>query len=227
MKKEVNSPYIKNRSDELLTLELTHTASRLFSLYEGTRPDGTAVYDAEIPLNGKDAVLLRDGECIYSLGLKDYHLSHACDHPGVWHIPFSAERYDYSFVVFRKKPAFSRRVFSHTIVNYETAMLDVGEIFLGKDGIKLPIFHDGKQVALIERAAANDKNGAYTITSVNEKYEQAAVLFCLCYDFVRFNRRGDTPWLSRLRRLMKTRNKHQLSTYNSAWSESESRFSWR
>lgn len=215
-------------SDKLLSLVLTHTASRMFSLYEGTRPDGTPVYDAEIPLNGRDATLMRDGECIYTLGLKDYNFRHRDEHPGTWHIPFSAEQYDYCFIEFRKRPTrSSRRPFPHTIVNYETAMLDVGEVFLGKDGIRIPIFHNGRQVALIERAAANTKDAAYAITSVNGKYEQAAVLFCLCYDFVRFNRRGDTPGRARLRHPMKTKNRHSLSMYNPAWAESNPRFAKR
>ena len=92
------------------------------------------------------------------------------------------------------------------------------EIGLGKQGIKIPVYVGEQQVALIEKDTHTANNlDSYNLSSVDGKTAQAASLFCVYYDFVRFGNHGEVSVNSKQVTYIYTGNKKLKEKYNPDW----------
>ena len=92
------------------------------------------------------------------------------------------------------------------------------EIGLGKEGIKLPIYRDDTQVALIEKdLVVYDNKDTYEIIAIDEMSLEVSALFNLYYDFVKHGNYGEINYKSKERYYLYTMNKELKNKYDSTF----------
>lgn len=97
-------------------------------------------------------------------------------------------------------------------------VLRIYEVGLGKEGMKYPIYDGGAQVALIEKEPVVQNNlDAYTLCSLDESGELAALLTALFLDFHRYRNAGERVRGKTSVRYVYTRKKEILATYDPAF----------
>lgn len=178
-------------SNPYCRLDFIQTRSRMFALYEGER-NGTTLYNAEVPFNlrGKAVRLEHMGSHLCDLCF-DTLKRHSASKGDLCPFRITDERgIERGRISVRR----SRALFGYLYYEmlFDGALFQIYEIGLGRDGIKLPVYTEGEQVALIEKApVVRNNNDTYTITSLSESFERVAVIFNLYYDYVRHGHRGE------------------------------------
>jgi len=84
---------------------------------------------------------------------------------------------------------------------------------MGKDGRKIPIYQNDRQIALIEKnPVVYDTKDEYDIYAIDGNFSEVAAIFNLYYDFVRFARFNVTK--TKKTEYLYTLNKELKSKYN-------------
>lgn len=108
---------------------------------------------------------------------------------------------------------FSR--YGYTAMTLDGAPLEMFEVGLGKEGIVWPVWAAGQQIAQIEKGTTvRDNLDAYTLCSVGEWAQRAAVLLCLYLDARAFARRGQIAVASVEKSYLVTLNKALKAKYD-------------
>ncbi|WP_394963941.1 hypothetical protein [Candidatus Allofournierella excrementigallinarum] len=108
---------------------------------------------------------------------------------------------------------FSR--YGYTAMTLDGVPLEMFEVGLGKEGIVWPVWAAGRQIAQIEKGTTvRDNLDAYTLCSLGEWTQRAAVLLCLYLDARAFARRGQIAVASVEKSYLVTFNKALKAKYD-------------
>ena len=100
--------------------------------------------------------------------------------------------------------------------------LDMYEVGLGKKGIKLPVFRDGVQIALIEKdSVTRDNCDSYTILFSTLPQLLAAFFLALYYDLAVFSNAREVSVKSKKTYYFLTTNREVKSKYDPDWRPEE------
>lgn len=92
------------------------------------------------------------------------------------------------------------------------------EIGLGKQGIKLPVYHNGAQIALIEKGTVvYDNKDSYPMTFQNDDGLLKSIFLTLYYDLVRFANRGEVVSNTKKTYFYYSTNKELKQKYDPNW----------
>ncbi len=92
------------------------------------------------------------------------------------------------------------------------------EIGLGKNGIKIPVYVENNQIALIEKGTCTiDNLDFYDILVKDENDAKIVSFFCVYYDFIRFGNHGQINTHSKKVSYLYTGNKKLLEKYDPNW----------
>jgi len=184
--------------------------------------DGKVLYTASIPFNvkGYRAAFSHSGQVVYTIE-RDLVTS-------LRKMSSSGERVvDYYTIkdcmgnacgaIFRKRTkGFLGYYFFEMQLNNSVFL--IYEVGLGKQGIKLPVYHQNQQVALIEKGTQTNNNlDSYSLCAIDAKTAQLMSLFCVYYDFMRFGNHGEVSVNSKQVTYVYTSNKKLKEKYNPDW----------
>lgn len=105
--------------------------------------------------------------------------------------------------------------YSYYIFNFKDKEYYIYEIGLGRKGIKIPIYLEDKQIALIEKdAVVKNFQDIYTFHIIDELYVDVVSMFCVYYDMDKYSNRGVSSSNYTQTRLLYTTNKKLKVKYN-------------
>ena len=92
------------------------------------------------------------------------------------------------------------------------------EVGLGKQGIKLPVYRNGAQIALVEKENVTyNNNEQYYIHYEDDCGLIVSTLFTLYYDYLRFGHHGEISVSSKKTFLLFSTNKELRGKFNPRW----------
>lgn len=203
---------------------LVQTRSHISASYTTMRGDNVQ-YTAEIPLNQinlcSSVALYENGLFLYSLRFdhKESLKNPGRTHPAINRAPFQllnehGETVGHIYVK-RTGAFFGYRYFNFLYLGLPYTIYEVG---LGKQGIKIPIYHNQHQIALIEKdPVVYDNKDVYSIISTDAFAQRLAVVFAIYYDFVRFGNHGQYAYHSKKAQHLHSMNKTIKSKYDPAF----------
>ena len=182
--------------------------------------DGVVKYHAEIPLNfkGSHAGFFEGDRLRYKLcfdrleSIKGLFKGRVAANM----FPFSIWSSDDELVghaYLKRSKAFFGYMYFEYVLNGKTFY--AYEVGMGKQGIKIPIYDEDKQIALIEKGVVvYDNKDEYEIVGIDDYAIEVAALFNLYYDFVRFGRYGQVVYKSKEVSYLYTINKELKNKYD-------------
>ena len=196
------------------------TKSKIAAQYQCLN-ENEVLYTAEIPVNfrGLKAQVLRNSKVIYRINFDkiDSLKKMKKDRLIEKIIPYNIYDINNNLV---GSISLRRTKFFNGYMYYELILNDVKyimyEIGLGKEGIKVPIYKDDTQVALIEKdPVVYDNKDTYEIIAIDEKSLEVSTLFNLYYDFIRFGNYGEINYKTKKSYYLYTTKKELKSKYDS------------
>lgn len=101
---------------------------------------------------------------------------------------------------------------------YHDKIYKMYEVGMGKEGIKLPIYSEDEQVALIEKNIVTiDNNDTYSIKILNKDLIDMSLIMGLYYDSLRFGHRGEVAKHKTDYNYLISFNKELISKYDKNW----------
>lgn len=206
----------------MATASLNQTKSSISAEFEVVQ-GGAAILNAKIPFNypGYHAEIYEHGELKYSIrwdigknlngvvqkgSNKELAVYNVCDACGNAIGQLS-----------RKRSKFWGGYF-YFVLELSGVEYKLYEIGLGKQGIKLPVFHNDLQIALVEKDITVYNNcDTYQILFGNDTSLLVSVLLTLYYDNLRFGNHGEVVTNSKKSFYYLSTNKELKGKYNPDW----------
>lgn len=199
------------------------TKSKIAAQYECLNED-EVLYTAEIPLNfrGAKAQLFRNSEVLYTIKSDKINYSEEWRKEKLPKRRLPYNIYDANNNLVGSICRLKNTKFFNGYIYYELILNDTKylmyEIGLGKEGIKLPIYRDDTQVALIEKdSVVYDNKDTYEIIAIDEMSLEVSALFNLYYDFVKHGNYGEINYKSKETYYLYTMNKELKNKYDSTF----------
>ena len=104
------------------------------------------------------------------------------------------------------------------VLEYHDKIYKMYEVGMGKEGIKLPIYSEDEQVALIEKNIVTiDNKDTYNVKISNKNIIDVSLIMGLYYDSLRFGHRGEVSKDKTNYNYLISINKELISKYDKNW----------
>lgn len=202
--------------------EIVQTKSGLSTELE-LRYDNKLVSSAYAKNNitvGASCDIKRNNDIIYHLSydLKERISSVSKKYKDKSHIPYKIVDSNSELcgsICYRMSDGFFLLRYSYYELSMNNRTYDIYAVGMGKDGMKYPVYLNGRQVALVEKDCLVRNNlDNYTIYAVDESSNWIAWIFCSYLDMISYANRGKVAVKSTKVNYTITTNKELKNKYN-------------